>query len=402
VTNRPELALIGEDGSGYDEYVVPTNPKHRGRAMELFMGLARDLGVTALAKGKKGKAPKRILPAPPKDYRVGDPADLRDDITRLEGIADDKTDPKGKAGPHLTKRALEARRELKEYRPAYRRTKRLADKIDADSERAANAYAALQLADKRGDQKQFDKQLGLYKKFLGSEKTGLESIYGALGKVNKTDTKYGRSVLAKLLDIGGNLQDAGSLALTEAELTPEQQSLLDTGMTLDERARAKAIDAAIALAALTPDLGDDKAAAQQKVDFLGGILAEIQADPGHRGGNDTIASVASDLKNARDNLDSLTNPSGGTTNDNPDLQAQLDQERARRIAAETSSQISEGALKAFGGAGSSGGGPSVVINQTNQMLHPGDPRVLLAVGGAAAAGFDMQGFRRPQSVKVGP
>lgn len=40
-------AIVGEDGSGFDEYVIPTNPAHRSNAMALTGGLLKDLGVMA-------------------------------------------------------------------------------------------------------------------------------------------------------------------------------------------------------------------------------------------------------------------------------------------------------------------------------------------------------------------
>lgn len=42
ITSRP--TIVGEDGSGYPEYVIPTNPAHRNRALALFDALGRDLG----------------------------------------------------------------------------------------------------------------------------------------------------------------------------------------------------------------------------------------------------------------------------------------------------------------------------------------------------------------------
>lgn len=40
-------AVVGEDGSGYDEFVVPTNPAHRGTAVPLAMELNQRLGLMA-------------------------------------------------------------------------------------------------------------------------------------------------------------------------------------------------------------------------------------------------------------------------------------------------------------------------------------------------------------------
>lgn len=44
-------AIVGEGNSNYKEYVVPTDPKHRKRAVNLHRSLGRDLGVPMYAKG---------------------------------------------------------------------------------------------------------------------------------------------------------------------------------------------------------------------------------------------------------------------------------------------------------------------------------------------------------------
>jgi len=112
-------------------------------------------------------------------------------------------------------------------------------------------------------------------------------------------------------------------------------------MTATERAEEKRIERDIALAALTPDLGDDTSRAQELVGFLSKVLGEAQAEPGPRGGDEGIKQVAEALKSAQNNLASLTSPGGGATNDNSDLQAQLDQAQANLAsskAAETNSK----------------------------------------------------------------
>lgn len=40
-------AIVGEDRSGYDEYVIPTNPAHRQNALKLLGGLIKDLGMAS-------------------------------------------------------------------------------------------------------------------------------------------------------------------------------------------------------------------------------------------------------------------------------------------------------------------------------------------------------------------
>ncbi len=106
------------------------------------------------------------------------------------------------------------------------------------------------------------------------------------------------------------------------------------------------------------------------------------SDPS-RGGSASVRDIADQLRQARDNVSSFTG--GGATNANPDVQAQLDQERARRETAERSAQISERALSVFSGAGDIGQA-RIIVN----TLHPGDSRTLAAIAEASNAGNDQQ------------
>jgi hypothetical protein len=166
----------------------------------------------------------------------------------------------------------------------------------------------------------------------------------------------------------------------------------------------------VALAALTPDLSDDKGAAQQLTSFLEGALGEAQAEPAARGGDETIKSLAEAVKNARQNLESLAPGSTGS-NENQDLQAQIDQANQRAQNAEQTAQVANRALEVFGGSGDIGSGganaaraaagqPQVV--QNNYMLHPSDPQVLDTIGRAAVGGIGYQGSRRAIRIPVGP
>lgn len=59
VTHSPTY-LVGEDGSGHDEYVIPTNPRYRSSAMRLLGGLVGALGMrqpTPLALGGVMRGP---------------------------------------------------------------------------------------------------------------------------------------------------------------------------------------------------------------------------------------------------------------------------------------------------------------------------------------------------------
>lgn len=166
------------------------------------------------------------------------------------------------------------------------------------------------------------------------------------------------------------------------------------------------LNADIALAGLTEGLGDDTAAAQSLVDFLGGVLSEVQGDPAHRGGDGAIADIAGQLKQAKDNLRSLT--AGGGTNSDQDLQAQIDQANARTADAESRARIAEQFAAVAGGPGDIGaGGPSARMAAAAptfiiQTLHPGDSGTLRAIADTSVAGFGLQGVRRAPRGSVGP
>jgi hypothetical protein len=363
-----------------DEYVIPTEDRYRGRALGLLADLMRDLGIEGYKAGKKPKK-HRLVPAPPKDYHVADPDVLSSEVSRLQQLSTEKD----KSGKHLTAKAREARRELPAVRAAYRRAHAAAAAVEAEKERADNAYTALTNADKRDDQKGFDRQLGLYNKALKGEAAKLATIWDALGKAGKRDTKYGRAIQAALLDVQGKAIDAASLT-NQPEQDSAAQILEDTGLTKDETAALKRINESIALAALTPDLADDTAAAGALVTLLQGAL---NRDLATGAAPDVITDIAGQLKTAQDNLTSLTSP-GGASNTNPDLQAQLDQAIRQRDNATAEAQFNAQALSVFKGFTDVGTGPQVNV----YTLHPGDPATLRAIGDAATSGIDLQPARR--------
>ncbi len=176
------------------------------------------------------------------------------------------------------------------------------------------------------------------------------------------------------------------------------------GLTPAQVAEEKAIEARVALAALTPGLADDTSAAGQLVSFFEGALSSAQA----RGaGSEAIIELANQVKTARSNLESLSSPSSGGTNENADVQAQITQANERAEQATRSAQIAEQALAVFGGTGDIGSGgvnarASVIQNNYNYMLHPSDPAVLKTIGNAATAGIGLQGSRRAVRQQVGP
>lgn len=358
------------------DYVIPIEDQYRGRALGLLADLMKDLGVAGYKKGRK-----RIVPKPPKDYHVADPDVLSSEIQKLEQLAGQKD----KTGKHPTAKAKEAQRELPAVKAAYRQAHAAANRIDANSERAANAYKALQNADKRDDQPAFDKQLGLYNTALTNERKGLQTIWDALGKAHKRDTKYGRHIQDLLLGVQGDLFDAQSLT-NQPEEGSDAQLLADTGLTKAETDALAQINKNIALAALTPTLEDDKTYAGQLVGLLKGALDRDVAAGAAPG---VIQDLAGQLKTAQDNVDSLNG--SGPGNDNPDLQARIDQITRQRDNALAEAKINAQALSVFSGAGSINGG--VVQQITLQSLVPPDETWIRTIGDLATRGQDAQPSR---------
>jgi hypothetical protein len=128
----------------------------------------------------------------------------------------------------------------------------------------------------------------------------------------------------------GKVKTPGTLQRLSEELgslDSEQKELLGTDATgLDAIPGASAyfgkLDKDAALAALTPDTGDDLAAANARVTATENVLAYAQS---HGFSDADIASAAGDVKSARDARDSIT----GATTDNTDAIKALTDELKR-------------------------------------------------------------------------
>lgn len=446
-TDGPELAWIGE-GRDPVEWVIPRDPQYRSRALSLLMDAAKTILPGHQAGTKTGGAkPKKQRFVPPKldphAYSVDQfedrehsadtaldkarqlhknlrtaQASLRDvqrrnprTAAQKQNKADDLKRGREKiAGIEHDLRALpengsEARLRaiLAERRKELRQAKVFQAQIAKQEQLANIARDQMELADRRDDDT-------LYGRAQGQRQAALNTLRGLLEQAQALAVKAGNETFAQDLterigqvDLG--LEDAA--AAMNVEETPEQKAaaeaadrLADTGMTDAERANMTRIDRDIALAALTKTLDDDKTAAGEKVAFLEQILGAAMIDPA-RGGDATITDLAGQLRQARDNAESLA---GGTVaNESADLQAQIEQERTRTRVAERERDIDRaalGAFQGFRGAGAGGLAPTIVINQQN--LVPGSSDVLRRVGDAAAAGFDVQGYKRGTTVRVGP
>jgi len=434
-------------GLSPDDYVIPLEDRFRGRALGLFAMLARDLDVPGFSKGRpaKGKAKGKAhhpMPVPdaiqPLSLPLADIEKKRDDAKTAEGKAkskvkseeskirtlekDIRTGSRAKKPDHAklgeyrhelskeraaherdSRELAKDKQQLKEWNRTVREARQFAAKIKHVELEVSNDRNAMQLAAAHGD-------FGSYSAAKDKRIHDLGRLAGLIQEARehvKTGSDYA-------LELEGQIQqaqiEAGSTAAESPEPTRDKAAEEEesTGETAPERAEQARIERDVALAALTPDLGDDTSAQQRLVNFFGKVLGEVQAEPGPRGGDTAIKQVAEAYRQAQSNLASLTG--GGGTNDNSDLQAQLDQ-RDRKLEVEKQrADTAEQSLQVFGGSGDIGAGgrnaagaaAGVVVHQTIQTLHPGDPATLRAIGDAATSGIGLQGSRQAVRVQVGP
>jgi TP901 family phage tail tape measure protein len=433
IVSRPTLM-----GLGADDYVVPLEERYRGRAMGLFSMLARDLEVPGYKKGKAAKPkhaykiPKAIEPLslPVQEIETKRDAvktaqdktqsDVKSENSKIASLEKSIRTGERAKKPNRAKlselhgelkkikhqheadaqQLAKDKRGLQEWNRTVRAAKAFQGQIDRRTLEANNAGNAMKLAAGRDDLPGYEAAKGRRLGALGA----LKQLIGEAQKQVKSGSEYA-------LDLEGKVQGYEEEAQTTAgeALEPVRNKAAEeeesTGETAAERAEQKRIEAGVALAALTPDLGDDKAAAQQLVDFFGRVLGEVQAEPGARGGDESIRNIADSLKTAQNNLASL---SGSGTNENADLQAQITQANERAEAQKLRADTNERALQVFGGAGDIGAGGSNAAKAAAgatvnvYTLHPGDPATLRAIGAAATAGIGLQGSRQAPRVQVGP
>jgi TP901 family phage tail tape measure protein len=418
----PEWIVNSKTGAGYKtagpmltslsayDYVIPTEDRYRGRALGLLAMLAKDLGAQGYAKGKKPtKSASHPMPIPdaipPLSLPLTDIESKQSDAkqkydsahNKAHQLADSVHGAQSKKSPNHNKlgqlqaqlrtaKRAEAKRhqELREWNRTLKEAKAFDHKIKVAEQEVSNDRAAMAAAAAHGNYDAYSAAKGKRLKALGH----LQDL------VNKAQAQV------KVGSLFG-LQLAGQLAGYEEEAT-QAEAEEPPALTPEQESQRKSIEAAEALAALTPGLGDDTVAAQQLVSFFEGALTSAQ----QRGApSDAIIELAGQVKTARQNLESLTNPSGGATNENQDLQAQITQANERADQAQRTAQIAEQALSVFGGSGDIGaGGPNAraAVTQNIYTLHPGDPATLRAIGNAATAGQAGQGARPSKRVRVGP
>lgn len=435
-------------------YVIPEDSAYRGRAMGLLAMLASDLGLKGFKTGKKPKRrrstgsrsgdahrPRKQRSVPGQVQPTRLPLDELDKKRTAEKQALDKAKtaedadrrkvrsirerrPKSDEAKRDKARDLERAREAqrthhrqvlahrarwRDLDRAWRQAKRYQEQITKQEQLADIAANQMRLADQRDDDP-------AYETARGKRTTALKALRDLLARARAAlkdqDSEAARELDKQVSQADLDIQDAAS-AVNEPDESPAQRAareaverLEDTGMTDAERDLLGEIDKNIALAALTQGLEDDRQWAGAKEQFLSGILG--LALSGNRAlSGDVVADLAEQVARARDNLGSLTGGSG--SNDNADVQAQIEQANQRTSDALEAARINRQALEVFGGAGDIGTGgfrnamaaaaaaPNITIN----TLHPGDPRTLRAIGAAATAGQGLDGGRPSPRVTVG-
>lgn len=397
VTSGPTLMNLPDTA-----YVIPEDPAYRGRAMGLLAMLAGDLGLKGFAKGKAAKKSAGKMgasvghtlgrPVPSKLQPTNLPVDeWEGKITAAEAARDriaskrsrllGERDERGK-DKKLTKKAKQARAELPavnqelrdrkrvvaELRKELSRAKRWQKEITALETRADTEATRMANANRTGDAGGYNSAKASRVKIL----TRLRELLGATQAAFKGQA--GLDAQGRFEEVVGQLQEAQT---STADASDETYSAA-------ERARLGALDRDVALAALTVGLEDDTAAATAREQFLSGLLTQAVG----AGRSDAVVTeLAEAVASARSNVQSLT---GQGSNDNQDLQAQIEQQRARADREAENNRINASALSAFVRSGDIGFGRNQSI--TVNTLHPGDPRVMEAIAGAAASGF---GYQRP-------
>ena len=434
-----------------DAWVIPLDRMQQGRAASLLVQLAAAEGVEALpgyAGARKGKSSKK---KPPKKYdqakdKIGAPQrqplglpnvkpvtptilpldQLNDELTRRQSVLDQavrRRDDNARAAKEkgknkkLTKAARaakanqgyfnrvasNAKRERNNAQRLVQQAKSFQDEIDRLQTLADEQGTRMNIANKAGDRAGYSAA----KAGRGSLLDKLHLLVGqARRKLKDGKSNAAASLDAQLATLESDLQENQS-ANMDVEQQAEQQAaerLADTGMTDQERAYLDQLERDVSLAALTEGLGDDQAAASAKVSFLESMLGQAMGPRPQSAA--VVRDLADQVKSARDNLSSLTG--GSSTNDNADLQAQIDQQKERTRVAEETARLNAQTLATWSGRGDIGTGAanayqagSAAPNITVNTLHPGDPATLRAIGDAATAGFGMQGGRISPRAVVG-
>lgn len=400
VTNGPMVMGLSDS-----TYVIPEDPAYRGRAMSLLAMLAGDLGLKGFAKGKAAK--KRTSSALG-GAALGKfvPGDLTPTRLPLSDIEKREGDARQKLGSTKDK-VKQAQSDISEVRKRAAKSDKERAEKSKDLTRARAKLAELKARESR-ERSVWQKEQAMlaaakrWQAKITALETKADTEAARMANANRTGDAAGYEsarrtrvgLLEQLRAMIGAARDAYSgQAKLDAEkrfeeLTGEiqdaQAPAADDAMSAAERAALAGLDKNVALAALTSGLEDDKSAAAAKEQFLSGLLNQALSV----GRSDSVITELADaVASARSNLQSLT---GTGSNDNADLQAQIDQQRARADREAENNRFNAAALSAFTGSGDIGFGRNVTVNFPSVV--PYSPEQAQRVAGIAASGF---GYQRP-------
>lgn len=364
MTTGPGLAALGPD-----DYVIPTEPKYRGRALGL---MADALGIPGFKKGKKPKRKPRPIP---KSVYLGHSVEFFDsEVSHLEQVAQDR-DKKNK----LTAKAKRARKQLAEMKRVQKQARSYDDRVKKHEDEANIQRDNMQAADSRDDVKGYKAAWGNRK---GSLTRARVLLRGAL-KFAPPSSKYHQDIRARIAGINALLDD---MTGDKAGSPLEAKDVDATTFTTGEQERLDRIDADIALAALTTPTSDDLAAQRAREGFLAPLLAAVQATGGAgRGGSSAITDIAGDLKTTRDTIAELTKAPDITA----DQQATAEQSYQRGLAEGKGSSIDRL-------VGAATGSP-ITVNYNALTASPRDAQKATET---IVAGIGYQGGRPRSSTRV--
>lgn len=285
MTTGPGLAALGAD-----DYVIPTEPKYRGRALGL---MADALGIPGFKKGKKPKRKPRPIP---KSVYLGHSVEYFDsEVSHLEQVAQDR-DKKNK----LTAKAKRARKQLAEMKRVQKQARSYDARVKKHEDEANIQRDNMQAADSRDDVKGYK---AAWTNRKGSLTRARVLLRGAL-KFAPPSSKYHQDIRSRIAGINALLDD---MTGDKAGSPLEAKDVDATTFTTGEQERLDRIDADIALAALTAPTTDDLEAQRAREKFLAPLLAAVQASGGAgRGGSQAVTDIAGDLKTTRDTIAELT------------------------------------------------------------------------------------------------
>lgn len=367
MTTGPEIV-----GLGPDDWVIPTEQRYRGRAMEL---MASALGIPAFKKGKKPKRKPRPIP---KSVYLGHSVEYFDsEVQHLEQVAQDR-DKKNK----LTGRARKARKELESLKRVQKRAHSYDDRVKKHEDEANIQRDNMSAADSRDD-------VGGYKAAWKNRKSSLERARVLLRQALKfapPSSKYHQDIRARIAQINTYLDD---MTGDKAGSPLEAKDVDATTFTAAEQGELEGLDSKIALAALTTPTDDDLAAQRAKEQFLAPLLAAVQSSGGAgRGGASAITDIAGELKSTRDAIADLNKAPDVTA----DQQATAEQSYQRGLAAGQTSFIDRLTAATIQGAQ-----PSLVI----QSYVPPSPSEARRLADYAVGGIDYQGGRPASTQRIG-